>query len=52
MKTDGSQKTQLTTNLSTDIYPVWGDDGYIYFVSNRGFVWGIWRLKPKGIDVK
>lgn len=46
MKTDGSHKTQLTTNPSTDIYPVWNTDGYIYFVSNRGLMWGIWRLKP------
>jgi hypothetical protein len=47
MRTDGSQRTQLTTNPSTDIYPVWGDDGNIYFVSNRGLVWGIWALRPK-----
>jgi len=46
MKIDGSQRTQLTTNPSVDIYPVWGDDGYIYFVSNRGLIWGIWSLKP------
>jgi TolB protein len=46
MKVDGSCKTQLTTNPSTDTYPVWGSDVYIYFVSNRGFTWGIWRLKP------
>jgi hypothetical protein len=46
MKVDGSHRTQLTTNPSVDIYPVWGDDGYIYFVSNRGLVWGIWSLKP------
>jgi TolB protein len=46
MKIDGSQRTQLTTNPSVDIYPVWGDNGYIYFVSNRGLIWGIWALKP------
>ena len=46
MKVDGSQRTQLTTNPSVDIYPVWGDDGNIYFVSNRGLIWGIWSLKP------
>jgi hypothetical protein len=46
MKIDGSHRTQLTTNPSTDIYPTWGNDGYIYFVSNRGLVWGVWSLKP------
>ena len=47
MRTDGSNRTQLTTNPSTDIHPVWGEDGYVYFVSNRGLLWGIWRLKPR-----
>jgi hypothetical protein len=46
MRADGSEKIQLTTNPSVDTFPVWGDDGYIYFVSNRGLLWGIWRLKP------
>ncbi len=45
MKIDGSSKIQLTTNQSVDTFPVWGDDGYIYFASNRGLIWGIWRLK-------
>jgi Tol biopolymer transport system component len=47
MRADGSQRTQLTTNPSTDIHPTWGNDGYVYFVSNRGLLWGIWRLQPR-----
>ena len=50
MKVDGSQRTQLTTNPSVDIYPVWADDGNIYFVSNRGLLWGIWSLKPSVVQ--
>ncbi len=50
MRADGSHRTQLTTNPSTDIHPTWGDDGYVYFVSNRGLLWGIWRLQPKRAD--
>ncbi len=52
MSVDGSSRTQLTTNPSTDIHPVWGEDGYVYFVSNRGLLWGVWRLKPKIIKVE
>lgn len=50
VKADGSSRTQLTTNPSTDMYPVWGKDNNIYFVSNRGLLWGIWRLKPRLTD--
>ncbi len=50
MKIDGSERTQLTTNPSTDIHPSWGMDGNIYFVSNRGLLWSIWRLKPGTVD--
>ena len=46
MKADGSFKTQLTTNGSTDLYPqISKDSRFIYFLSNRGFNWDIWRME-------
>jgi TolB protein len=46
MNVDGSSKTQLTTNGSTDLMPVYSPDGrFIYFLSNRGFFWDIWRME-------
>ena len=46
MSVNGSNKTQLTTNGSTDLMPVFSpDSNYIYFLSNRGFYWDIWRMK-------
>ncbi len=45
MKADGTDRRQLTTNGSDDITPVVDpDQKWIYFVSNRGFRWGIWRI--------
>ncbi len=47
MSADGSSKTQLTTNGSWDDSPCWDHTGqFIYFRSNRGGAWNIWRLKP------
>lgn len=47
MRPDGSGKTQLTTNGSRDDSPCWDHDGaFIYFRSNRGGVWNIWRFRP------
>ena len=46
MKSDGSEKTQLTTNGSWDDYPIWSGDNMIYFRSNRGGYWNIWRFSP------
>lgn len=41
----GGVPRQLTTNGSDDDYPVVSpDQKYIYFVSNRGFREGIWRI--------
>ena len=46
MNADGSAKTQLTTNGSTDLLPLYSpDEEYIYFLSNRGFFWDIWRME-------
>jgi Tol biopolymer transport system component len=42
---DGTNTRQLTTNGSLDDFPVVSlDQQYIYFVSNRGFKEGIWRI--------
>lgn len=47
MAADGSQQTQLTTNGSVDDSPCWDAKGeHIYFRSNRGGAWNIWRFKP------
>jgi dipeptidyl aminopeptidase/acylaminoacyl peptidase len=46
MAFDGSRKTQLTTNGSTDFIPKMSSDRqYIYFLSNRGLSWDIWRIQ-------
>lgn len=42
------EPTQLTTNGSWDDCPVWDPSGrYIYFRSNRGGDWAIWRASVK-----
>ena len=47
MTADGSKKTQLTTNGSWDDSPCWDYTGkFIYFRSNRGGAWNIWRFEP------
>ncbi len=47
MSADGSKKTQLTTNGSWDDSPCWDHTGkFIYFRSNRGGAWNIWRFEP------
>jgi hypothetical protein len=48
IRPDGSNKTQLTTNGSRDDSPCWDRNGEsIYFRSNRGGVWNIWRFQPR-----
>lgn len=45
IRNDGTSPQQLTTNGSNDVFPVVSpDQKYIYFVSNRGFKEGIWRI--------
>jgi WD40 repeat protein len=47
MAADGSKKTQLTTNGSRDDGPCWDHTGkFIYFRSNRGGTWNVWRVEP------
>jgi Tol biopolymer transport system component len=39
---------QVTTNGSIDDSPVWDPSGnFIYFISNRGGQWGIWKIGVK-----
>jgi hypothetical protein len=49
MNADGSQIQQLTANGSDDIQPAWSptDPNVVYFLSNRGGVYNLWRLRIK-----
>ncbi len=49
MDVKGNEKAvQLTNNPSVDDHPVWDPTGnYIYFRSNRGGSWGIWKMPVK-----
>jgi hypothetical protein len=49
MNADGSQIQQLTANGSDDILPQWSptDPNVIYFLSNRGGAYNLWRLRLK-----
>lgn len=45
---DPKHPRQLTTNASRDDMPVWDPTGRsIFFRSNRGGEWGIWRMQVK-----
>ena len=46
MRFDASEKRQLTTNGSIDRYPLISPDStWVYFMSNRGGRWAIWRIQ-------
>ncbi len=49
MNADGSQIQQLTSNGSDDIMPAWSptDPNVVYFLSNRGGAYNLWRLRLK-----
>jgi len=49
MNADGSAIQQLTANGSDDILPSWSptDPGMVYFLSNRGGAYNLWRLRVK-----
>lgn len=49
MNADGSQIQQLTANGSDDIQPAWSptDPNLVYFLSNRGGAYNLWRLRIK-----
>jgi Tol biopolymer transport system component len=44
---DGTNLQRLTQNPSDDILPTWSpsEEGVVFFLSNRGGVYNIWRLK-------
>jgi len=44
---DGTNLKRLTQNASDDILPAWSpaEEGVIFFLSNRGGAYNIWRLK-------
>ena len=44
---DGSGLKRLTQNGSDDIMPAWSpsEEGVVYFLSNRGGAYNIWRMK-------
>lgn len=42
------QPIQITTNASQDEFPAWDPSGdYIYFRSNRGGEWGVWKVSVR-----
>ena len=46
--THPDKQVQITSNGSVDDSPVWDASGdYIYFRSNRGGQWGIWKIPVK-----
>ena len=47
---DGTNLQRLTQNGSDDIMPAWSpsEEGVIFFLSNRGGAYNIWRLKLSG----
>jgi len=47
---DGSNLQRLTHNGSDDVMPAWSfsEEGVIYFLSNRGGAYNVWRLKVSG----
>lgn len=49
MNADGSGIQQLTANGSDDIHPSWSptDPNVVYFMSNRGGAYNLWRLRLK-----
>ncbi len=50
MRADGTDKQQLTSNGSADRFPIMSPAGdEIYFLSNRGESWAIWRM-PFGVS--
>jgi hypothetical protein len=49
MNADGSGVRRLTANESDDILPAWsplpGEPDVVYFLSNRGGAYNVWRLR-------
>ena len=54
INSDGTNMQGLTGNGSDDIMPAWSpsEDGVIYFLSNRGGAYNIWRMKLTSTGTK
>jgi Tol biopolymer transport system component len=51
LELDSGRRVQITTNGSADVLPRFDPAGkFIYFVSNRGRQWAIWRLSPPELE--
>jgi len=50
VNTDGSGLQRLTQNGSDDLLPAWSpsEEGVIFFLSNRGGAYNVWRMKLVG----
>lgn len=46
VRVDGTGRTSLTRGEFSDVQPVWGADGRVYFVSNRSGRDSIWAMSP------
>ena len=46
VRPDGTVVTALTEGTKNATNPHWGGDGYIYFTTDAGGGWDIWRFKP------
>lgn len=54
INSDGSGLQRLTQNGSDDISPAWSpsEEGVVYFLSNRGGAYNIWRMKISSSGAK
>lgn len=46
------QSRQLTKDEANDVFPMWGPDNRIYFISNRGGTPEMWSMTPQGQGAK
>jgi TolB protein len=46
IRPDGSGLVQLTDGPRKSSDPSWGTDGWVYFASNEGGTFDLWRIKP------
>lgn len=46
IRLDGTGRTNLTRGEFSDVQPIWGADGKVYFVSNRSGRDSIWSVAP------
>ena len=51
VRLDGTGKTNLTNGESLNLYPAWGADGSIYFLSDRSGNDNIWAVATNRLDL-